>query len=216
MKLKVMITGANGLVGHGVLLKCLESEDIGEVLLIGRWSSGIKHTKLTELVVPDLLDLDAHEHLLIGYHACFYCSRVVPAEIDDESYSQFAMDTALGFATQMLVLNPNIVFCFLSRSKGEGKISEDAKITCMIEAALSKLIFRRLFFFRTNLVAPLTSQKNINFSQRLLALAYPLLKFLMPNKINTTSEVGLAMINTLVTDCERQALGAREIRALAS
>jgi len=215
MKLKVIITGANGIVGHGVLLKCLESEEISEVMLVGRWPSGIEHSKLTELIVPDLLELDAYEHLLIGYHACFYCSRMIPAEVDDESYSQFAMDTALGFATQMLVLNPNIVFCFLSRSQGEGKISEDEKITCMIEAALSKLIFRRLFFFRTNLVAPLTTQKNVNFSQRLMALSYPVLKFLMPNKINTTAEVGLAMIKTLVTECERRTLDAREIRALA-
>lgn len=216
MKLKVIITGGNGLVGQGVLLKCLESDEISEVLLVGRWSSEIKHAKLTELIITDLLDLEAHEHLLVGYHACFYCSRIVPAELDDESYSKFATDTALGFASQILVLNPNIVFCFLSRSKAtEGKIT-DAKIDCMVEAALSKLIFRKLFFFRTNLVAPFASQRNVSFLQRLLAFCYPLLKFLVPSKINTSAEVGLAMINTLVTESERRALNVREIRALAS
>ncbi|WAC42528.1 hypothetical protein [Pedobacter sp. SL55] len=217
MKLKVIITGGNGLVGQGVLLKCLESDEISEVLLVGRWSSDITHPKLTELIIPDLLDLDCYEHLLVGYHACFYCSRIVPVEADEESYSKFTTHTALGFASQILVLNPNIVFCFLSRSKAtDGKLTADAKTACMVEAALSKLIFRKLFFFRTNLVAPLARQRNLSFWQRLLAFGYPLLKFLVPNRINTSAEVGLAMIRALITETERRALGAREIRALAS
>ena len=215
MKLKVIVTGAQGLVGEGVLLKCLESSAIGEVLSVGRWTCGIKHVKLKELILPDLVDIDDYEKQLTGYHACFYCSRIIPAGLDDDLYAKFAIDPALSFASRLLILNPNIVFNFLSRYRNGTIHHKETKIDGMIESALSKLTFRKLFFFRSNLIAPMAKQNNVYFFSKVLSFSLPLLRLIIPNKINTSSEVGLAMINILLMDVKKNQLEVKDIRALA-
>ena len=215
MKLKVIITGAQGLVGEGVLLQCLENPLIGEVLNVGRWSAGIEHEKLKELLVPDLVNLDAHEDSLTGYHACFYCARIIPSGLDDELYAKFVIEPALSFASRLLILNPNMVLSFLSKYDGKSSKAGSGKINFMVESALSKIIFRKVFFFRTRLVLPTSRQRNVFFLARLLAYVYPILKLILPSAINNTKEIGLAMINTLITDCAKRKLTPREIRILA-
>ena len=216
MKLKVIITGAQGLVGQGVLLKCLESQVISEVLSVGRWPAGIKHPKLKELIVGDLLELDEYEDVLTGYHACFYCARIIPLGLDNELYAKFEIEPALSFTSRLLVLNPNMVLSFLSKYNGKDNKSGYGKINHMVEAALAKIIFRKVFFFRTRTVVPIPKQNNVFFLFRLLAYSYPILKLVAPNKVNTSGEIGAAMINSLITECEKRKLGAREIRSLAA
>jgi hypothetical protein len=215
MKLKVIITGAHGFIGEGVLLKCLENENIVEVLSVGRWTCGIKHPKLKELIVSDLIDIDNHEESLVGYHACFYCSRIIPATFEDNLYAKFAIEPALSFAARLLILNPNLVFSFLSKHSNLDK-NDKVKIDGMVESALGKLAFRKMFFFRVHTVIPKPCQLHINLLQRLLAYAYPLLKTIMPGKVNTSEEIGLAMINALFTDVSESEISVEDIRTLAA
>ncbi len=72
MKLNVIITGATGMVGKGVLLECLESPDIESVLLINRRSIEMEHDKLKEILHKDFYDLSTIEEQLKGYNACFF------------------------------------------------------------------------------------------------------------------------------------------------
>ncbi|WP_435522562.1 hypothetical protein [Chryseobacterium indoltheticum] len=51
--MKVIITGATGMVGEGVLLECLENASVSEVLIIGRRNYELTHPKLKELIVKD-------------------------------------------------------------------------------------------------------------------------------------------------------------------
>lgn len=215
MKLKVIITGAHSFVGEGVLLKCLENDHIVEVLSVGRWTCGLTHPKLKELIVSDLVDIDNHDERLVGYHACFYCSRIIPTTLDDNLYAKFAIEPALSFAARILILNPNLVFSFLSKHSNFDK-EDKVTIDGMVESALGKLAFRKMFFFRVHTVVPKPSQLHVNFIHRLLAYAYPLLKVLMPGKINTSEEVGLAMINALFADVDESEISVKDIRTLAA
>ncbi len=63
------------MVGEGVLLECLEHNNIEKVLIVNRRPYKLKHPKLSELIVPDFLQLDKFEYQLPGYDACFYCRR---------------------------------------------------------------------------------------------------------------------------------------------
>ena len=72
MAIKVILTGATGMVGEGVLLECLENPAVEKVLAVGRRKYGMSHPKLTECVVPDFLDLSGVADQLNGYDACFY------------------------------------------------------------------------------------------------------------------------------------------------
>jgi len=70
-KLKVIITGATGMVGEGVLFACLEDPAIAQVLMVNRRPYSATHPKLKECIVPDFLELDGVSSQLAGYDACF-------------------------------------------------------------------------------------------------------------------------------------------------
>ena len=46
--MRILITGANGLVGQGVLHECLQAADVSHVTALGRHSSGHADPKLEE------------------------------------------------------------------------------------------------------------------------------------------------------------------------
>jgi len=50
--MKIMLFGATGMVGQGVLRECLVDGDVTRVLCVGRKPSGQQHPKVSELVVP--------------------------------------------------------------------------------------------------------------------------------------------------------------------
>ena len=58
-KLKVIITGATGMVGEGVLYECLHRTDVEKVLVITRNPSGYSHSKLTEITHSNLSDISS-------------------------------------------------------------------------------------------------------------------------------------------------------------
>ena len=70
--MNVILFGATGMVGQGVLRECLLDNDIQQVLTVGRSATGQQRPKLRELVVPDLMDLTAVEPQITGYDACFF------------------------------------------------------------------------------------------------------------------------------------------------
>lgn len=72
--LNIILTGATGMVGEGILLECLQNKQITSVLSIVRKSTGRTHEKLTELVVPDFTQIKVYADALKGYDACFYAA----------------------------------------------------------------------------------------------------------------------------------------------
>jgi len=56
---RVIVFGATGMVGQGVLRACLLDPGIDGVLVIGRRSTGQQHAKLREVVLDDLFTVPA-------------------------------------------------------------------------------------------------------------------------------------------------------------
>ena len=76
MTLSVIIMGATGMVGEGVLLECLADPRVGRVLVVNRKPGGHTHPKLAELIHADFFDLSAIQSQLAGFDACFFCLGV--------------------------------------------------------------------------------------------------------------------------------------------
>ena len=96
--MKVIITGATGMVGEGVLLECLENPAVERVLSVSRRASGHTHPKLTECLVPDFRELGGVEPQLAGYDACFYCAGVSSVGMKEPEYAAITYDTPVHFA----------------------------------------------------------------------------------------------------------------------
>ena len=218
MEPKIIITGATGMVGEGVLLECLSHPDIAQVLSVVRNPSGMEHPKLLELVVPDFNDLSSIKTQLTGYDACFYCAGVSAVGMKETEYTRITSDLTLYFAGTLAALNPGMVFCYIS---GQGTDSSEqgnqmwARVKGKTENALTQLPFKNVYNFRPGLMKPTAGQKNIKTFMKILSALYPVFKVLMPNSTCTLQEVALALIASVKKGYPLQVLEVRDIKVLA-
>ena len=219
MAIKVIITGATGMVGEGVLLECLAHPEVAEVLLVGRKAFGRVHPKLKELVVPDFLHLDGVRDHLSGYDGCFYCAGVSSVGMKEPEYTRVTYDVTLQFAEVLAGLNPGMVFDYVS---GAGTDSSEkgrvmwARVKGRTENALMRLGFRRVYAFRPGYIGATEGQRNVPSYYKYFALLIPVLYRVLPTHGCTMREVGLAMISSVLVGYPKQVLEVKDVKALAA
>jgi uncharacterized protein YbjT (DUF2867 family) len=217
-KLRIIITGATGMVGEGVLLECLEHPAVAQVLIVSRKPYPAKHPKLKECLVPDFLDLDGFSSQLTGYDACFYCAGVSSRGMSESEYSHITYDVTMHFARKLASLNPQMIFDYVSGSLTDstekGRIMW-ARVKGKTENALMQSGFKRVYNFRPGFMKPTPGQQNIKSYYNFIGWLYPLLRLLFPNQVCTMREVGLAMINSVLKGYPKQILEISDIKALA-
>ncbi|MEZ0004802.1 nucleoside-diphosphate-sugar epimerase [Flavobacterium sp. 28YEA47A] len=213
--MKVIITGATGMVGEGVLLECLENSAVTKVLMVNRKPSPIKHSKLEELIVSDFMKLEQHAEALKGYDACFYCAGISSIGMNEADYTHITYDTTLAFAQTLVLVNPDMVFTFVSGghtdSTEKGKIMW-ARVKGRTENALQKLPFKAEYNFRPGFMKPFKEQKNV---KRVLKIIIPLFPIFFPKSSLTMKQVGQAMINAVKKGYPKSILEIEDIRELA-
>jgi uncharacterized protein YbjT (DUF2867 family) len=215
--MKVIITGATGMVGEGVLLECLENPAVERVLSVSRRASGHTHSKLTECLVPDFRELAGVEPQLAGYDACFYCAGVSSVGMKESAYTAITYDTPLAFAQTLARLNPGMVLVHVSGAHTDG--SEQgrvmwARVKGRAENALSRLPFKAVYNFRPSLMKPAPGQKNLKRGYKVALVFYPLLSLLFP--AIPLRQVGLAMINCVRFGTTKRVLEAQDIKDQAA
>ena len=86
--MKIMIFGASGMVGQGVLRECLLDSGVDQVLSVGRSASGSTHEKLSDVLLADITRLDGIADALRGYDACLFCLGVSSAGMSEKRYTE--------------------------------------------------------------------------------------------------------------------------------
>ena len=219
MQLKIILTGATGFVGEGVLMECLSHPDIKEVLMVNRKHLALEHPKLKELILPDFMQTEEFSGRLAGYDACFYCAGISSVGLNEAAYSYITYDITIHFAKQLLALNPDMIFNFISGSHTDssekGKVMW-ARVKGRTENALATLPFKKEYNFRPGFMKPTPGQKNVKRIYRVIGKLYPLLRVVFPNNVSRMQEVGLAMINALKKGYPKQILEVTDIKALAN
>lgn len=215
--MKVIVTGATGMVGEGVLLTCLDSPHVERVLSVSRRPAGREHPKLRELLLPDFRDTRAVEAELSGYDACFYCAGVSSVGLGEAEYTAITHDTPLAFATALARLNPGMTLVHVSGAHTDGtergKIMW-ARVKGRAENALGRLPFKGVYNFRPGLMKPAAGQRHVKTAYRVALVAYPLMALVFPAL--RLEDVGRAMINAVRFGAPQSVLEVADIRALAA
>ncbi|MES2530363.1 MAG: NAD-dependent epimerase/dehydratase family protein [Pseudomonadota bacterium] len=199
--MKVLLFGATGMVGQGVLRECLLDPGVERVLSVGRNASGQQHAKLQDLVVKDLFDYSAVEAQLSGFDACFFCLGVSSVGMSEADYKRLSYDLPLAAATVLARLNPQMTFVFVT---GRGCDSTErgpimwARVKGATENALLKLPFKAAYMFRPGIIQPLHGVRSktplYNAAYVALAPVLGLWRLLSPNGLTTSEQVGKAML----------------------
>lgn len=216
--MKVLITGATGLVGEGVLLVCLENPLVTEVLTVSRKPSARKHEKLKELIVKDFSEIEVHPEKLTDYDACFFCAGVSSVGEDEASFTRKTYDFVVPFAQTLAAINPNMTFIYVSGSRTDsteqGKVMW-ARVKGRTENALMKMPFKAVYNFRPGFMKPVKGQQNVRLIYRVFEALYPLWLLVLPDWACTMREVGLAMIHCVSKGYELPILEVKDIKAQA-
>jgi uncharacterized protein YbjT (DUF2867 family) len=217
-KFRVIITGATGMVGEGVLLVCLEHPAVEQVLIVNRKHYQLDHPKLKELIVPDFMELDRFTAELSGYDACFFCAGVSSRGMNEAEYSRITYDVTVNFAEKLVGMNPAMTFVYVSGaltdSSEQGRVMW-ARVKGKTENALMRLGFRQVYNFRPGFMKPMREQRNIKGYYGAIGWLYPVLRVVAPNHVSTMRDVGLAMINSVLKGYPKPVLEIKDINELA-
>ena len=220
--MKVLLFGATGMVGQGVLRECLLDPDVTSVLAVGRAPTGQQHPKLREIVHANLYDYSAIASQLAGHDACFFCLGVSAAGMTEEAYHHVTFDLTLAAAKALVKLTPSMTFVYVSGAGTDGTERGRAmwaRVKGQTENALLRLPFKGVYMFRPGLIQPLHGIRSKTTLYRVVyAITGPLLpvlKALLPNQITTTELVGRAMLAVAKRGASKQVLEMADINALA-
>lgn len=225
--MKVILFGATGMVGQGVLRECLRAPDVERVLVVGRSTTGATHEKLREIAHKDFTDFSAIEADLAGYDACFFCLGVSSAGMNEADYTRVTYDYAMAAARALLRVSPELTFVYVSGAgtdETEKTRSMWARVKGRTENAIRALGFRRAIMFRPGYIQPMhgivSKTRLYRVFYALLAPLYPLVRRLAPSLATNTESVGLAMLEVTrgassEPIVENGAINALATRALA-
>jgi uncharacterized protein YbjT (DUF2867 family) len=199
--MQILIFGASGMVGQGVLRAALRADDVLQVQVVGRSEMKLQHSKLREVVHTDLFDCLSIETQLRGFDACFFCLGVSSGGMSEAVYTHLTYDLTLSIAQMLARLNPQMTFIYVS---GAGTDSSEqggtmwARVKGRTENALRRLPFKAVYLFRPGIIQPLHGIRSKTAAYRLVyAVIGPLLtplRQLFPRQILSTEVIGLAML----------------------
>lgn len=217
--INVILTGATGMVGEGVLLICLQHPDVASVLVISRKPCGVSHPKLKEVIHADFYDLSAIEDRLSGYNACFFCLGVSSVGMGAEQYFQTTYTLTMAVANTLSRLNPDMRFCYISGastdSSEKGRLRW-ARVKGKTENDLMRLPFRQAFGVRPGFIKPLPGQVRIQKIYHYIGWMFPLGRILRPSGFCRMQELALAMICVARDGYEQRIIEGSDIIRLAA
>jgi uncharacterized protein YbjT (DUF2867 family) len=219
--MNVLLFGATGMVGQGVLRECLLAPDVEKVQVVGRNSTGVKNPKLREVIQKDLFHYP-NEADFSGFDACFFCLGISSVGMKELDYGRVTYSITVAAAEILSRLNPGMTFIYVS---GVGTDSSEkgktmwARVKGRTENALLGLPFKDAYMFRPGAIEPLHGARSKTPVYRaayvVLKPVLTMLRAIFPNVILTTEQIGLAMLNARRHGAPKRVLEPRDIRLLS-
>jgi uncharacterized protein YbjT (DUF2867 family) len=219
--MKVILFGATGMVGQGVLRECLLDPGVESVLSVGRSPTGQVHAKLREIVHDNFTDFSAIEPQLRGYDACFFCLGVSSVGMDAERYRHLTYDITMAAARTLARLDPGMVFTYVtgrSTDSTEQGPQMWARVKGKTENDLLQLPFKAAYMFRPAGIQPLHGVKSKTaWINAIYVVAAPLLSYLnrvAPAYMTTSEQLGRAMIKVARDGYLKPVLESEDINSI--
>lgn len=214
--MKVLLFGATGMVGQGVLRECLLDPRVTQVVSVGRSPLKQQAPGLSEILLPDLHAIAQVEQQLSDFDGCFFCLGVSVLGLSEAEYTRLTHDLALEIAAVLAPRNPAMTFIYVSGA-GTSRDSRQmwARVKARTEDDLAVLPFKASYAFRPGLIQPLHGvvSKTLWYAMAYAALRpiAALLTRWMPSVATTSQRLGKAMIAVMADGYPTPVLESRDI-----
>jgi uncharacterized protein YbjT (DUF2867 family) len=194
----VLLTGATGLVGQGVLHECLQAGDVTRVTALLRRSTGRSDPRLHELLLPDFAEAARVQDRLAGIDACLYCAGAPPIGTATDDYRHVTLDLTLAVARAYAAGNPRGRFLYISGAHSDpGSRIMPLRVKGETEDALRQLPIITVML-RPGAIQPVHGERTSHaLLKPVYALGGPLMGLAvkwLPGTMTTTAAVGRALL----------------------
>ena len=221
--MNVLVFGATGMLGQGVLRECFLDPGVEHVTALGRTPTGVQNPKMREIIQKDLWNYFAMDAELTGFDACFFCLGISVSGMKEADYERVTYGITLAAAEKLCRLNPQMTFIYVSGmgtdNSEQGRVMW-ARIKGKTENALLRLPFKAAYMLRPGAIVPLYGAKSKTAWYRILysmsGPVLPLLRRLFPAYVLTTEQIGRAMLTLARYGGPTRILETKEISAIAN
>jgi uncharacterized protein YbjT (DUF2867 family) len=195
--MKIIVTGATGLVGAEVIRQAIADKTVTEIIALSRKRVEIQDPKLTTIIHNDFLDYSSLSELFKKADACIWALGVSQSQVTKEQYHIITYDYTVKAANAMLYANPEITFVFVS---GGGADSTEqsktlfARVKGKAENALKRLPFKKLVIARPGGIKPIHKNPNTSFFNKVMIPLFPLLELVAPSMVISSVELAKSLI----------------------
>jgi uncharacterized protein YbjT (DUF2867 family) len=215
--MKLLITGATGMVGSELLRQALTDPDVTSVVALSRRALDIQHPKLKTVIHKDFLDYSAVNHLFADCDVCAWCLGVSQLQVNREQYNIITYDYTITAAKAMLAANPEINFVFVSGGGADqtGKAKTlFGKVKGKAEKDLTQMPFQKLIIARPGGIQPIVKNPNAPFLYKIFYFFYPVFKIITPSKVITSVELAKAILIAAKTKQGKVLLENQELKQI--
>ena len=196
--MRILMTGATGLVGQGVLREVLLHPHVSGVGVLGRRPLHSRDTRVLDLTVERFDDLSAVIDDLAPFDACFYCAGAPPVGTAEALYRQVTRDLTLHVARAFAERNADERFLYVSGAHADPDSRfMPLRVKGETERALRELPLRTVML-RPGGIQPAHGQRSPHAWMRpLYAVAAPLMGIgvrLAPGVMTSTAHLGRALL----------------------
>lgn len=220
--MKIILTGATGYVGEGVMLELLRELQVEKVLSVSRRPVDIdkydcltpdQKNKLEEYIVKDMMSLKEADTRLSGYDAVFFIAGISSVGTPRDVYKVISYDIPTHFA-DIMPDKEHMTFIYLS---GAGTNPHGSQWWMKIKGATEEYIaaagFKHAFAYRPAFMRWAKGQRRIQTMQYFFIPFYPIARLL--GGANSMTQVARSMLTCTRDGFSKPAVNARDIVRLA-
>jgi uncharacterized protein YbjT (DUF2867 family) len=212
--MKVLIFGASGTAGGGVLKACIHSPVVEAVHAITRRPLSVFNNKLQVVLHGDYLNYTAVSEAFADVQACFYCLGVSTTQVSGErEYRRITHDFAVAAAQMLKIKSPAATFHFIS---GQGTRPDSRFMWARVKAETERdlMSIMNTVCWRPSFIDGEISASSPGLYKVLQPLARLLKPF--PGLYVTGEDIGKAMLYAMKENTGGRIIENAEIRAMAS
>jgi uncharacterized protein YbjT (DUF2867 family) len=217
--MNILLFGATGMVGDGVLRWLIASPKVSRVVAVARKPLSLQHPKLQTVIEADMFSLQ-HLDLLREFNACFFCLGASSVGMSAEDYRRLTYDLTLAVARQLLPGNPRMVFEYISGEGTDAKSRQRwAQVKAETETALLSMGFRDAYALRPGFIQPMrgvaSRMRSVRWMYALTAPVFPFLQKTFGRWVTSTDLLAAAMLQLACAGSAKKTVNTAELNALA-
>ena len=196
--MRILMTGATGLVGQGVLAEALAHPAVTRVAVLGRRPLAHADPRVVDLVVERFDELGPVSDRLAPFDACLYCAGAPPVGTPEPAYRHVTVDLTLHVARAFAERNPGARLLYISGAHADpGSRVMPLRVKGEAEAALRGLPIPTVML-RPGGIAPAHGERSPHGWMRpFYTVAGPAMALgvrLLPGMMTSTALLGRAML----------------------